>query len=187
MEKQNTLDKFGKRTALISFLGGSVLLIWYYYSSSLIIASIGYIFIVTALLVNAILAFILLLTSLVDRERRRSYLKTLGLMLLNAPVAILYFLVVVYLTGTMRVTFINETGQSLTNVSISGCEAKTIQHLSVDEDETVWLNIPRDCSIEIEYIVDGNIVREVVFGYATHGMGTQITYRIGTTTEPLDD
>lgn len=187
VKKQNRVNKIGFLIAVVSFLLGTLLLLIFYLSDSFDIAIIGYGFLIVAGIVNLIVLLILIKKSMTDKENRNSYLKTSGLLLLNIPIAIVYLIFVMFLFNTMRINFINKTGKPITEIQITGCESKTIDKLDIDESKTIWIGIPGDCSITIEYKIDDEIKREEVFSYVTNSMGQRAIFRIGNQEKPIDE
>ena len=101
-------------------------------------------------------------------------------MLLNIPVAILYFIVGVYFTGIMRIKIENNPGSDVTKISITGCENKNIDFIKNGETENVWINIPNDCSIQLHYQnVQGEPQSETMVNYASASMGQKLTHQVG--------
>ncbi len=86
----------GKITALLSFVIGTMLLAFYlYFGESFIPIPLGLGFVVIALIVNTILFIIILGSAIIYQRSRIELLKTCGLMLLNIPIAIGYFYMVI--------------------------------------------------------------------------------------------
>ena len=168
-----------KITTVISFILGTILLAFFYFTNSTEIAVIGYIYIVIAILINALNLALLAFQYYRDKASRRKIGKAAGLILLNIPIAFLYFWLVLLLLNTMRITFINTTGAAITSISIDGCDAKKIQQLAPGQSKEVWINIPYDCGISISYIINGENKREDVTGYTTTLSGGISTYKIG--------
>lgn len=100
-------------------------------------------------------------------------------MLLNIPVLFFYCWVVIILLNTMRITFTNYTQSTLTNISIVGCGGGHIDKLKVGQSETVWISITGDCSINIDYLLNGQQKEEMVVGYTTGLNGQKIKHSIG--------
>jgi hypothetical protein len=185
--KQKRINEIGTWAAILSFLIGTIFLLIFYLSGSANIAFTAYLFVLIAGILNLGILLTLIVKSITDKENRKSYLRTSGVMLLNIPIVIMYFYFVMVLINTMRIEFINETGKQITAIKISGCEPKTIDKLDLNESETSWVGITGDCSINIEYNIniEGRTKTENVFGYVTSFMGQKATYRIGNQKKPL--
>lgn len=160
-------DKFGKNTALISFFIGSIIFLLYFLTSSLIFLIIGYGYFVLCLLFNLGVLAILLFKAISNKKNRSPILGSCGLMLINIPVLILYCWLAIELLGTVRITFKNDMGSLLSDIKIVGCGGGYIEELDVGESKTIWIEIPSDCSIHLEYAIDGEKIEEVVVGYTT--------------------
>ena len=91
-------------------------------------------------------------------------------MLLNIPVMFFYCWVTIILLNTMRITFANSTQTTLTNINVVGGGGH-IDKLESGESETVWVDIIGDCSIDIDYLYNGQRKEESVAGYVTSSMG----------------
>lgn len=170
--------KLGRQTALISFLLGTVIFGLYFLTSSSDLLFLGYGFIVLMGLINMGILISILLKSNTDKDKRIKLLKTCGMMLLNIPVMILYCWVAIILLGTMRITFTNETGNKITDVKIVGCGGGHMDKLEKGESKTIWVDITGDCSINIDYISNGQRKGETVTGYVTSSMGQKINHKI---------
>ena len=83
----------------------------------------------------------------------------------------------------MRINLLNQTGSTLSNIELSGCEQKLIEPLNPNEERTVWVQIPGDCSITMEYDIDDQRKEETLVGYATGGSGAKIEHIIAKETE----
>jgi hypothetical protein len=171
--------KLGRQTALISFLLGTSIFGLYFLTSSFVLLFIGYSFIASAGLINTGILISILLKANKDKDDRKKLLTTSGLMLLNIPVMLFYCWVAIALLDTMRITFTNSTQITLTNINIVGCGSGKIDKLEVGESKTVWIDITGDCSINIDYLVNGQQKKESVAGYVTSSMGQKMKHDIG--------
>jgi len=180
-------NKIGRFTALISFLIGTVFLIVFYFTNSVTITINGLIFTVIAGIIN-LGVFVKVLVDLKnEKENRKKYFRTSGIMLLNIPIVLLYFYFVIILMNTMRVTLINETGREISQLRIIGGEPKTIDKLDIGEKRTKWIAIKGDNSLSIEYNIDGETKKETIYGYITSFSGDKIKYAIGDEIKPIDE
>ncbi len=85
-----------KIIALFSFIIGTILFSSFlYFGESKIPVMIGVKFVIVAILINTILFLANLIIALFNSENRFEYLKTCGLILLNIPIAILYFYIII--------------------------------------------------------------------------------------------
>ena len=173
------LSLLGKRIALFSLLGGTLLISIYYVTTHWMLLFVGYAYILITGIVNLTVFIQLLIRSYNDKDNRNKTLITCGLMLLNLPVLIIYCWFATIIVNTMRITFINTMETELTEININGCQHKHIDKLAPGESKTEWIDIPNDCAIGIEYYSNGIRKSEEVSGYCTFNMGQKATYRIG--------
>ena len=171
--------KLGRQTALISFLLGTSIFGLYYSTSSDLLLVGGYGFIILTGLFNLGLISTIVSKAIKDKENRKKLISTCGLMLLNIPIMVLYCWVSLILLDTMRITFTNPTQSTLTDINIIGCDTEHIDKLEAGESKLVWVAIKGDCSIDMDYLLNGQRKEEMVVGYATGLMGQKITHIIG--------
>lgn len=179
------INQIGKWVAFLSFLMGTFLMLYYYYTSSAYILLPALYFILFTVIVNMTVLSLLLTKSRKDKINQSIYLKTSKLLLCNIPIAIAYLFFVFILVDTMRVTFINKTGKPIEHIEISGCELEKIDRLEINEQKIIWIAISGDCSVDIQYSIEGTIKKEEVFSYVTTMMGQQTTFRIGSNEPPI--
>ena len=96
--KQN-LNKLGYKTALYSLVIGSTLLLLYLVLRFEVIAVVGYFYLITAIVINLIIAFILFVQAITIRKDTSKNLGTIALMLCNIPIAYLYVFLVFDVIG----------------------------------------------------------------------------------------
>ena len=171
--------KLGRQTALISFVLGTIIFGLYFLTSSFELLLLGEGFISLTILVNIGILILILVKAYKDKEKRKKLLKTCGVMLVNIPVMLFYCWVTIILLNTMRITFTNSTQTTLTNININGCGGGHIDKLESGESETVWVDITGDCSINIDYLSNGQRKKEGVTGYLTSTMGKKMKHNIG--------
>ena len=91
----NNINNTGKAIALVSFVIGTCLLSFYlYFGESFIPFEFSIGFIITAFIVNLIVFIVLIGYAILNTHHRFEALKTCGFMLLNIPIAVLYFYIV---------------------------------------------------------------------------------------------
>ncbi len=176
MEK---LIRYAKVLALLSFLIGSGIMLTYFLipdGSDLLLT--GFYFTYGIFLLNLLMVLILLAVLIWNRSQWKEVLKTIAIMCLNIPVAILYVCLVFYLLNTMRITFVNDREAVLTNIKIDGCERKQIDRLEPGASVTEWIDISGSCSIDLQYKMEGRIVDEISITTVYNGNGGQMTYHI---------
>ncbi|WP_298422776.1 hypothetical protein [uncultured Kordia sp.] len=80
-----------KITAILSFLGGTFLLILYFYfSGSKTILSLGIYYTLFTLMLNSILFFTLIITFMNSEIKRKKILTSLFIMIINIPIGCCY-------------------------------------------------------------------------------------------------
>jgi hypothetical protein len=164
---------YGKRTAIISFVVGTIIFVLHFFTSANILLLAGFIFIGVAALVNMILMFKISVRLTQDKTNIKQLNKVCKLMLVNIPVMLLYCWITIMLEDIARITFTNSTQTELTNIKIGGCEEKQIDKLEAGESTTVWIDVPGDCLIYINYLSRGQKKEKTVVGYATGGIKLQ--------------
>jgi hypothetical protein len=87
-------NKVGIYSAIISFAIGTLLLISFAITHIELIAVIGYFFLIIAFYVNLFIAVILLIMVVVSQENTFKNLRTIIVMLINLPIAYLYYVIV---------------------------------------------------------------------------------------------
>ncbi len=170
-------NRIGRFTALISFLIGTIILIIFYFTDSSAITEFGMIFIVVAGIINAGVFVKVLIDLINEKESRKKYVFTSGIMLLNIPIVLAYFYFVMILMNTMRESFINETGREITNLKIIGGEPKSIEKLEIGEKQTKWIAINSINDLILEYEFNGEVKTEMIYSYMV--VGKKIEHRIG--------
>jgi len=173
------LIKLGKKTALISFIIGTIIFGLYFLTSNWQLLFVGYGFIIIAGTLNIIILILLLLRANNDTENKKKLLKASGLILINIPILFIYVWLAMSLLDNMRITFTNVTEYTLTEINILGCENEYIEELEPNESKTIWVGITGDCSINVDYKVNGEKKNETLAGYITQGMGQKMDYKIG--------
>jgi hypothetical protein len=170
---------FARYTVLLTFLLGTAIFAFYYFTAVDEALFLGYFYIIAAGIFNLVVRVRLLINAAKDETGKRKYILTCLLMLANIPVAVMYILITLSLLNTIRITIVNQTGQPLSAVRISGCEEQVIAHMEVDESKTLYLDIPGDCAVLLEYQLGNKLIQEDMIGYVTHNMGVKLTYTIG--------
>jgi hypothetical protein len=185
--KTDKYTKVGFWTAILSFIIGTIMIGFFYFTLSIELAVYSYSILIAIALFNVIVLSILMSNVILEKVSFRKYRLTVGLMIANIPVAIGYFVLVLILINTLRITFVNSTGERIDNIEIIGCEPKLIDNLEPEDSKTVWINITGDSTLEIEYQLQGETKREIVFGYVTNSNGQIATYWIGKDKKPIDE
>ena len=173
------LIRIGIIAALLSILISSLLFFGYYFTSFNFIVYLEYVFIFVAGAISFIILLRILNHVTKHKRNRRSLIITSIVIVLSGVVALVYFRYMTNLLDTMRIKLVNESNYELSNIKITGCQKKQLANIPPKKDQTVWIKITRDCSINISYNENGQLKNEVVSDYVTTSMGQQLTFKIG--------
>jgi len=175
--------KFSKRLSIGLFCIGTLILIVFAATLSVTVAFVGYVFTGLSFFLGSVYFLILIIDVARGKTDQNTGVKSIGILLINIPIAAFYIYLVMVLLNTARITFENTTGHDLSSIKISGCTNKEINFLEAGESKTIWIDIPSDCSLEINYVIEGEIKIETVAGYLTTSNGVIATYKIGSNKE----
>jgi hypothetical protein len=168
------------RVSFASFIFGTALLVFFVITNSYFFAVASLPVICILGVVNFVLLWRLGLNGLNEKENRKRLFLTGGVISLNIPVVFIYSYFVLVLTDTVIVRFKNDTDTTLTNISVIGCDERTIQDLQPGQTEIEWIPITKDCiekRIILQYEVSGTVQKEIVYGYVIDGQ--RINHKIG--------
>ncbi|WP_286760839.1 hypothetical protein [Salegentibacter sp. UBA1130] len=172
-------ERIGRTVALLSFIIGSVLIGLFFFTEKAELLLIGYISVFLIVIVNIGVFIASLVEAINNRILRKKLFLNIGIMLLNIPVAVFYFWIMLILLNTIRLTLVNPTDSKLTDINISGCESKMIDELDPGESKTVWISINNDCSVFLSFKEEGMEKSEIIIGYATNMGGRKAKHKIG--------
>lgn len=178
------LIKICRRTALISFTAGTIIFALHYFTMGSYFIITGYFFILVMGIINLILLGFLLSKVLREKTNREKLLLNGLLMLLNIPVMLLYCWITIVIMNTVRITLVNAANITATDIRFTGCEEKRIESLAPGKSTTVWINIPNDCSVRVDYMSGQQARSAFPVGYVTNSMGHQITWQLGAVKQP---
>ena len=83
------------KIAVLFFIIGTLLVILHFiFGTSNFIISIGYMYVLLAVFINSIILIILIVALIIDKQKIET-LKSIGVLLLNIPIALVYFQMVV--------------------------------------------------------------------------------------------
>jgi hypothetical protein len=176
MTKKKSIQ-LGLTSTITSFIIGSIIFGVYYLTLYAELLFVGYGFILLAIIVNSIF-----FTSLVSKAIKEKDKKIFGvsiLILINIPIMFFYCWFANKLVNTAIIKFTNCTEYDLREINITGCEEKYIQQIVKGDSKTIWVKIPNDRSIQINYINNGIKKNEIVEGYLSGMMGKRSNYCIG--------
>ena len=167
--------KVGKKAAIYSLIIGSAIFVFFYKTGEIYFLIGGLLFAIMAAIVNSVFIISFLIHCLKDVDRTK-FFGTFCLMVVNIPVCIFYYYCSLYLLNTMRITFVNEYQNEIKKINILGCERNFIDKIEPGESKTVWIEIPNDCSISVNYLHNEKKVSENVIGYVTPLSGAILTH-----------
>lgn len=167
-----------KLTALITFFIGTFIFLLFYFFSESPFLQVGYFYIIFASIINLIVIIYISIKVRNDASNKNSAYKSYAIMFLNIPSALLYCCFTIIILNTMRITFNNTTSSDVTNIIIDGCDKKIINRLDKGESKTVWIDINNDCSVQIQYLLNGKQIQGTVIDYTTTLNGHKMTYDI---------
>lgn len=168
-----------RKVALLTFLLGTVVFALYFLTSNAIYLFVGYAYMFIAIPVNITYLYVIIIENYKDPTYRVRLLKTIGIMLLNIPAAYLYIWCAMIISGNIRLSLTNTTNDNITNINITGCEPQSILELKPNESKTIWVGIPHDCAIFIDFFEGDIKKKETVLGYTTPGGGQILNHNIG--------
>jgi hypothetical protein len=87
-------DKIGRIVTITSFIIGTIFLLSYMILRDLDIAILGFYYLIAATIINLIISLIFLVLAFYNINKKRKYLKTIFVMLINIPIATAYFFIV---------------------------------------------------------------------------------------------
>lgn len=97
---KNNINTTGKIAALVSFVVGTIFLALYiYYGESVVSIYLAFIFIIAAIIANTVLLTVIVGAIILNKINRLEALKTVTVMLINIPIAILYFYMIITFPG----------------------------------------------------------------------------------------
>lgn len=99
------LQKIGIYSAIISFVLGTLLFLGFFYlDNGYQLMEPGFIFVIVAGIVNSMIVLLLLIDSIKSKENRKKIVITIFLILLNIPISVYYFNLVMeeYFKGMER-------------------------------------------------------------------------------------
>jgi hypothetical protein len=182
----NRLISAATTIAVVTFIGGTLILFLYFLTSAFGVSFLGLAFGTVAMLVNAGVVVWIVIRAIRDKQNRTPLLTSVGYMMLNLPVGALYIWLAFMLSNTMRITFVNEHHVEIKNITVVGCEEKKIKRMRPGQEILTWIKIPNDCEISVSYDLDGTRRTELVYVYVTRNNGQILTYEIGAGRGPFD-
>jgi hypothetical protein len=87
--------RVGQKTAIYSFAIGTVILLIFLMSKYTPFVAVGLYYVLAAFVINSLILLTLLIQLLYHKEHWRKILATVSFMLLNVPISLLYFFIVI--------------------------------------------------------------------------------------------
>ena len=171
--------RFGLRLTIGFVLIGTLIVGVFYFTLSPKVALFAYLYTGVAILTNWIYTAFLLYYLLKGKISAKTTLSTVILMALSIPIALLYSYAMIFLMSYARITFQNNTNADIELIKIEGCQQKEIENLDQGDSKTVWIKIPMDCHIEIEYQTEGETHKETVAKFLPVSGGVVASYSLG--------
>lgn len=172
------LIKAARILTLVSFFGGTAIFIWFWFTMNPNALFLGYFYIALTVIGNLGLLVVMLVRSLHDDQSRFKLLSSGALMFLNIPIMFIYIGLADMVLNRLRVTLVNTTSRELKEIRLHGCEELEVTNLTPGESRNIWIYIPHDCRVEMEYQINGKKKNEEIIGYTTPNMGAILTYEI---------
>ncbi|MFY0688632.1 MAG: hypothetical protein JXQ90_15770 [Cyclobacteriaceae bacterium] len=97
-------------------------------------------------------------------------------MLVNIPIAVWLGVISYNRINSVRVTVINDTEDAISNIYLLGWQNDHIPKLEGGSEETISVEIPHGCTIDIQYKVDNHQFEQMVMPYISYWGVTE--YRI---------
>jgi len=141
--------------ALYSFAIGILIVFYNFEQPQFISEGIGLLFVIMAFLLNASLLALLLINALLTPSKFKEIAKSIGILLINIPIAIGCINLAFHVSDFERITFVNVTGSEITDVKFTGCYPKeigTISNVAVFEE---WIDLDFGCNLLLTYKIDG--------------------------------
>ena len=171
--------RFGLRLTIGFVLIGTLIVGVFYFTLSPKVALFAYLYTGIAILTNWIYTAILLYLLLKGRISAKTTLSTVMLMALSIPIALFYSYAMTFFMSYARITFENNTSVDIGRIKIEGCQQKEIKNLDKGDSKTVWIKIPMDCRIEIEYQAEGKTRKETIAKFMPVSRGVIASYSLG--------
>jgi hypothetical protein len=100
-ETESGIIKMSRNVALISFVIGTLILLTFYLSENIGFAFIGLFYLFVATVINLIFLIGLIMKLIKKESDRRKTWISIGILLANIPIVILYYNIAIYIIGTI--------------------------------------------------------------------------------------
>ena len=100
-ETEYGIIKMSRNVALISFIIGTLILLTFYLTENTVFAFIGLFYLFVATVINLIFLIGLIMKLITKETERKKTWISIGILLANIPVVIVYYKIAMYLIGTI--------------------------------------------------------------------------------------
>jgi hypothetical protein len=156
------LIKVAKWTAISSFLIGTGFMLIFFLSNSVEIFGAGFYFVTIAVFTNLTVLVLLAIRLVTDGDKRKQYLKSIGILFINIPIAILYAYLVIILIYTLRINFVNDSTNLISGALIEGCQSKNLGNIKPGDSKRCWIRITEYCTVTIRYQISDSTRNETI-------------------------
>lgn len=155
--------KFGKYIAIVSFFFGITILIHFAISLDKEDVEVGLYFIVIAFWINLTILIGLFLAA-IWYKNHKGILNSIKWILLNIPIALIYFFMAIYLDSLSELKFINKRDDVITDVKLKwDDDFEHWDEIDVDEKFFERCTIHTPSPVSIEYMYRNKKITEVLF------------------------
>ena len=155
--------KLGKYLAIVSLVFGTTILIHFAITLNDEDIKVGYLYVTIAFLLNITVLIILFLMS-IWHKNHKEILSTIKWILLNIPIAFIYFFMAIYLNSLSELKFINRRDGMITDVKLKwDDDFEQWDEIDVGEKFFERCTIRTSSPVSIEYVYKDIKITEVLF------------------------
>jgi hypothetical protein len=155
--------KIGKYIAIISLVFGTTILIHFAITLDSEDVEVGFYYIAIAFYTNITVLIILFLMA-IWHKNHKEILNSIKWILLNIPIAFIYFFVAIYLNSLSELKFINRRDDVITDVKLKwDDDFEQWDEIDVGEKFFERLTIHTSSPVSIEYVYKNKKITEVLF------------------------
>jgi hypothetical protein len=161
------------QVSLSSLLLGTAMLVLFFFSDNFLVAFVSAPVVLVIGLYNLKLLLQLVWRGRKEKENRKEFWRTAGIMSLNIPAALLYTKFVLMLSNALLVRLVNDTNQPLQHVVVLGCgEQRQLADLRPGQATILWLPISPACferTVSVQYRAGNTTQQAIIDGYVVAG------------------
>ncbi len=155
--------KLGKYLAIASFVFGTTILIHFAIFLESEDVEVGFYYIAIAFYLNLVGLIILFLMA-IWHKNQKGILNTIKWIMLNIPIALIYFFVAIYLDSLSELKFINKRDDIITDVKLKwDDDSEQWDEIVVDGKFFERCTIHTSSPVSIEYVYKNKKITEVLF------------------------